>query len=616
MASEQAKLLVHHPRLEMLPVEIIFQILGMILRNRTKCPDLNGIKRENHLKLGYGRPWFSRPRSHADVSREFGAWEYDRFAAWPVALALASTCRRLYNVVTPEIYKLDVKYSRASALFISARKGSAAAVRWSLENGARVNQVDYTVYHHDGLDECDKDRRPGRSCYAWAVPLRSRITPLHWAAIFGHEDIVDILLAHGADPTCREARGGLALDHGPKLSKCCVSRAMTHRLDAYTAHYGPAYGSSSSSSSSSSSFPVDPGVNPLYYATLMSVQPWAAALKGRLYPSHMPVPQLDAAAVRRSRLGIAKKLIRAGSSLTTDGAMVPMERIIYQGQGAVLHVLHQAAAEGNADLLEFLLSSRSSSNADGGDGGLELDPNLPDYAGFAPLHYLFHPHPDLVDDGPEAPTDTDAHLRDAERALNVLVRHGADLDRAMPPPITTTTTAPPPQPTTTALSRCLARLPADNDLARARFVGGAAAAAAAEGGPGGMSHLVRKRVWNMELRHRVHFAGAVALLRRGAALMEGDLEGFSKLMRYEGFLRAFQEEGEGGLPAAVFARLSEERRGVVEGEVGRAFSRGRAPSTQVGEEGGKWQRVLLRVRWCGIGVVSWDVPISFVVCPG
>ncbi|KAK7941532.1 uncharacterized protein PG986_013919 [Apiospora aurea] len=399
----------------------------MILSNRTKCPDLDGVKRENHLKLGYGRPWFSRPRSHADVSREFASWEYDRFAAWPVALALASTCRRLYNVVTPEVYKLDVKYSRASALFISARKGSAAAVRWSLENGARVNQVDYTVYHHDGPASRRSIGPPSSGTrtlwtYCWHM-----VPP----------------------PTCREARGGLALDHGPKLSKCCVSRAMTHRLDAYTAHYGPAYRSSPSSSSSPSSFPVDPGVNPLYYAILMSVQPWAAALNGRLYPSHMPVPQLDAAAVRRWRLGIAKKLIRAGSSLTTDGAMIPLERIIYQGQGAVLHVLHQAAAECNADLLEFLLSNPN----DG--GGLQLDPNLPDYAGFAPLHYLFHPHPDLADDRPGAPTDADAdadaHMRDAERALDVLVRHGADLDRAIPPPITataaaaaTTTTAPPP----------------------------------------------------------------------------------------------------------------------------------------------------------------------------
>ncbi|KAK7941531.1 uncharacterized protein PG986_013918 [Apiospora aurea] len=112
-----------------------------------------------------------------------------------------------------------------------------------------------------------------------------------------------------------------------------------------------------------------------------------------------------------------------------------------------------------------------------------------------------------------------------------------------------------------------------------------------------MSRLARKRLRDMELRQRVHFAGAVALLRRGAALGEDDLEGFSRLMRCEGTLRAFREEGERGLPAAVFARLSEERRRAVESEMGRALPRGRASSIVIDKErGGGWQRVMLRVR--------------------
>ncbi|KAK8054887.1 hypothetical protein PG993_000114 [Apiospora rasikravindrae] len=530
------------PTLDKLPSEIIFKVLETILRNWTRCPNLDGIEEEDHLELGYDRPWLSHPQIFIDFEERVDKWEYDRFVAWSAALALASTCRRLYDVVTPEIYRLDVKYSRASALLISARQGNASAVRWSLANGAPVDQADYTLYYHDERNEYYPGRPGTRAYYARAMPRRNRITALHWATIFGHEDIVDILLAHGADPTCREARGALIAAFGPALSSYCLSRATTHRMEYYTSHYEPAYGSSVFPSL----FRTKPGVNPLYYATLMSVQPWAVALQGRLHPSRPPPPELDVYAVRLARLRIAKKLIQAGSSLVTDGAMCVGEKMANRGQGAILCVLHQAAAECNADLLDFLLSP---------DGGRGLNPNLRDYAGFVPLHYLFYLHPEFVDDSRYGSSSNggeplDAHLRDAERTLDVLVRHGADVNRAMPTLIT-------------ALGRCLAEVHAGGGEC------GGAREAVRYDAYLGLDSEPRPFLREVSLRHRVHFAGAVALLRRGAALMPVDMGEFAKLTRCGAFVHAFQTEK--GLPPAVFARLPERLRGVAEAHVRRAF---------------------------------------------
>ncbi len=59
----------------------------------------------------------------------------------------------------------------------AAKMGQLGAVRWHVENGADVNKVIY-----------------GR-------------TPLHVAAMNGHEEVVRFLLAHGANVNARTATG-------------------------------------------------------------------------------------------------------------------------------------------------------------------------------------------------------------------------------------------------------------------------------------------------------------------------------------------------------------------------------------------------------------------------
>ncbi|KAK7923677.1 hypothetical protein PG985_007748 [Apiospora marii] len=294
------------PRLDTLPPEIIFEIVNCILRNRTKCPDFYDLfEEEEHLELGYDQPWSSHVRKERDIKANRGSWTWDRFAAWPWALALASTCRRLYHTATPEIYRLDVKYSHASALLISARKGNASAVLWSLANGAAVDQTDFTLYRDSNAAD------PRGSQYIRTNPRHYHHTALHWATIFGHEEIVDILLTHGADPNRRESTRILNMGQGYPVEKFSRCRALAFRMDYGFTHDSSDYLRATEDTA--------PGVNALFYATSVTVQEWAPVLSGPLDRRRKQIGIRVLGDVRRSRLRIAKKLIDAGSSSPRSG---------------------------------------------------------------------------------------------------------------------------------------------------------------------------------------------------------------------------------------------------------------------------------------------------------
>ncbi|HIN18031.1 MAG TPA: ankyrin repeat domain-containing protein [Gammaproteobacteria bacterium] len=65
------------------------------------------------------------------------------------------------------------------ALLDAAEKGNIEAVKWHLDAGADVNAQDNDI----------------------------RWTPLHVAAAFGHKEIVELLIAKGADVNAKSKRG-------------------------------------------------------------------------------------------------------------------------------------------------------------------------------------------------------------------------------------------------------------------------------------------------------------------------------------------------------------------------------------------------------------------------
>lgn len=109
----------------------------------------------------------------------------------------------------------DRREFRFAPLALAARLGHTTAARWLLENGA-----DPGVPARD-LCRCDNDPMISRD--TWYVPhraVRGSMKQPHWTALhlaihYGHDDIVQLLVANGADTrqVCRSADGPCSALH-------------------------------------------------------------------------------------------------------------------------------------------------------------------------------------------------------------------------------------------------------------------------------------------------------------------------------------------------------------------------------------------------------------------
>ncbi|RSL73789.1 hypothetical protein CEP54_000069 [Fusarium duplospermum] len=108
---------------------------------------------------------------------------------WSDVLSLASTCRYLRNVVTPIVYRLDGE-NNSSALILSTKRNNISAMTMALSCGADVHARDRATALWGPFDEL-LGRRP-------FTPLKvaDQATPLHWAAIKGHVEAMQLLLQH------------------------------------------------------------------------------------------------------------------------------------------------------------------------------------------------------------------------------------------------------------------------------------------------------------------------------------------------------------------------------------------------------------------------------------
>ncbi len=103
----------------------------------------------------------------------------DRGALTAAAGEVASPFR---GMAIPEAVRRDPQQILENALVFAAAWGHAAVVNFLIARGARVNEIPA------GFDFSG--------------------TPLHYAALHGRRDMVDHLLAHGADPAVTDTKIG------------------------------------------------------------------------------------------------------------------------------------------------------------------------------------------------------------------------------------------------------------------------------------------------------------------------------------------------------------------------------------------------------------------------
>ncbi|KAH0434173.1 hypothetical protein CcaCcLH18_05497 [Colletotrichum camelliae] len=310
---------------------------------------------------------------------------YSNFSRERDAIRLAATCKKLHKIISPAIFKHDIRENYSSALILSAKSGLSNVVLQALEAGADVNAPDRTGFDFH-QEVCDSQVNVETERF----PVSSSLTALHWAAFFGNEDMMRLLIGRGANTNARADVGtrsylneeevywsdegeenrtdkweedeideweedSLNLDHPQRAMFC-------HTNKEYDDH--SRWGGRFSFSQHFSCLEEDEcfgGANALFFAL--------KALHGRSEPLEWRTRAVhyDEQFARRApdgwRLSMAKLLIEHGSSL------------IAREYGQI-HALHQASAYGQADIVRFLIDE------------LGTDPNIRDKDRNTPLHYV------------------------------------------------------------------------------------------------------------------------------------------------------------------------------------------------------------------------------------
>ncbi|KAJ0155856.1 Tankyrase-1 [Colletotrichum tanaceti] len=322
------------------------------------------------VSLGYEKYWESSCLPYeTDMMCPFCM--LPRFDVWRDVANLAATCRALYELVTPVLYRRDAERNHSSALLISAKRGNLRAVRLALENGADADADDHTM-PLQWTNECFRYCEHCEYQVWWREPRRLDMGALHWAALCGRLDVLELLLRHGRDGRDGGGGGGGASPDKRATVQPGLEAGNFGSL-RYVEDYCDEYNTSFPCVALQTTMGYDPisgeGANALYFL---------------LGTSRLREPG--------ETLAMARLLVEAGSSLLTH-------------KSAGLHALHQAAAYDNVEVTRFLL------------GETKADPDVPDAAGNTPLHHHI-----------DSRFRVEGAARDA-RTLAVLLGHGADPNR-------------------------------------------------------------------------------------------------------------------------------------------------------------------------------------------
>ncbi|KAF6825082.1 ankyrin repeat protein [Colletotrichum musicola] len=330
-----------------LPSEIILCIVDALLELHAQ-----------EVSLGYEKYWESSCLPY-EPDKFCPFCMRPRFEVWRDIANLAATCRAFYELVTPALYRHDAERNHASALLIAAKRGNGAAVRLALRHGADADEDDHTMplqWTNECFRHCDRCEYQ----VWWREPRRLDMGALHWAALCGRAEILETLIAGGADV-------------GKRATVNTVLDAGNYGSLRYVEDFCDEYNASFPCEALQSTMGFRPelgyeGANAMYF------------LLGTcgLRPGGETV-------------AMARALIEAGSSLVTH-------------EECGVHALHQAAACDNAEVLGYLL------------GEAKSGPDVVDAAGNTALHH--HLLKRFRNTGPKD-TKTLAKLIDAGADINL-----------------------------------------------------------------------------------------------------------------------------------------------------------------------------------------------------
>ncbi|KAF9878235.1 ankyrin repeat protein [Colletotrichum karsti] len=149
------------------------------------------------VSLGYEKYWESSCLPY-ETEKFCPFCMLPRFEVWRDVANLAATCRALYELVTPVLYRRDAEQNHSSALLIAAKRGNERAVHLALENGANADEDDHTM-PLQWTNECFRYCEKCEYQVWWREPRQLDLGALHWAAMCGKEKILTRLLTLRAD---------------------------------------------------------------------------------------------------------------------------------------------------------------------------------------------------------------------------------------------------------------------------------------------------------------------------------------------------------------------------------------------------------------------------------
>ncbi|KAJ4329053.1 hypothetical protein N0V84_000404 [Fusarium piperis] len=261
--------------------------------------------------------------------------QLERFQVWRDLLNLGATCRYLYRIITPLVYRYDIDINHSSSLIISAKIGNTAGVTMALNHGADIHVGDRTT-----TASWSFGKQIGRKHWK-PLNLTDQATALHWAAFNGHIEAMTLLLQHKKADVNHRVRVDTSIAH--YRSVACKRRAAKF-MEAFALPDKPVQEIAAAVrhqlwgvEDSILYKTIEHGANPLYFALLAG------------------------------NIEMSKLLIEAGSSMETH-------------LGTDTNALHQACRRGELELVRLVLEHTS--------------PSVEDAIGNTPLHYLPDDAPD------------------------------------------------------------------------------------------------------------------------------------------------------------------------------------------------------------------------------
>ena len=121
-----------------------------------------------------------------------------------------------------------------SPLMIAAIKGRLASAKRLIQRGAEVNKTGWTPLHYAASRaEPDSVEMVGLLLEHHAyidAESPNRSTPLMLAAMYGHADVVRLLLEEGADPSLRNEQGLTAVDFARRADRDDLANLIAARM--------------------------------------------------------------------------------------------------------------------------------------------------------------------------------------------------------------------------------------------------------------------------------------------------------------------------------------------------------------------------------------------------